>query len=173
MHRKNETSEGNETVPFFFSMIQDTQIQAVENLLTPLLEGDIFLVSIKIKPINNVKVYLDADSGLPIEKCIRINRALYKQIEEKGIFPNDDFSLEVSSPGIDEPLKLLRQYRKNTGREVEVTLNDESRQEGKLTVVNENSITINFTEGKGKKAIARELEIPFSEIKQTKVRVKF
>ena len=163
------------TIPFpsSFLMSQDAQIQAVEGLLTALLEEDIFLVSTKIKPTNNVKIYLDADSGLPIEKCIRINRSLYRQIEEKGIFPNGDFSLEVSSPGIDEPLKLWRQYKKNTGREVEVILSDDTRQEGKLTQVNEDSITINFTEGKGKKAITRELEIPFSEIKQTKVRVKF
>ena len=53
-----------------------------EKLIEPLLVDDIFLVSIKIKPTNNFKIYLDADGGLGIEKCIKINRALYKQIEE-------------------------------------------------------------------------------------------
>src|SRR5882762_2869555 len=99
-------------------MSQDTQIQAVEKLIRPLLQDDIFLVSIKIKPTNNIKIYLDADNGLGIEKCIKINRALYKIMEEMGIYPDGDFSLEVSSPGIEEPLKLHRQYIKNTGREV-------------------------------------------------------
>ena len=66
-------------------MTQDTHIQAIEQLVGPLLQDDIFLVSIKIKPINNIKIYLDADGGLGIEKCIKINRALYKIMEEMGI----------------------------------------------------------------------------------------
>jgi ribosome maturation factor RimP len=94
-------------------------------------------------------------------------------MEEMGMYPDGDFSLEVSSPGIDEPLKLLRQYKKNIGRTVAVTGNDNSLKEGKLAGVNENSITLEIAEGKGKKAVTRELEIPFSEIKETKVQVKF
>jgi ribosome maturation factor RimP len=154
-------------------MTQDTHLQAIEKLVGPLLQDDIFLVSIKIKPTNNIKIYLDADSGLGIEKCIKINRSLYKIMEEMGMYPDGDFSLEVSSPGIDEPLKLLRQYKKNIGRTVVVTGNDNSLKEGKLAGVNENSITLEIAEGKGKKAVTRELEIPFSEIKETKVQVKF
>ena len=154
-------------------MTQDTHIQAIEKLVTPLLEGDIFLVSIKIKPINNIKIYLDADNGLGIEKCIKINRALYKIMEEMGMYPDGDFSLEVSSPGVDEPLKLLRQYKKNVGRNVEVTLQDDTKKEGKLAEVTEEMITIEFTEGKGKKAMIKILEISFNDIKQTKVQAKF
>jgi ribosome maturation factor RimP len=154
-------------------MTQDTHLQAIEKLVGPLLQDDIFLVSIKIKPTNNIKIYLDADSGLGIEKCIKINRSLYKIMEEMGMYPNGDFSLEVSSPGIDEPLKLLRQYKKNIGRTVAVTGNDNSLKEGKLAGVNEKSITLEIAEGKGKKAVTQELEIPFSEIKETKVQVKF
>ncbi len=58
-----------------------------------------------------------------------------KQIEEMAMFPAGDFSLEVSSPGLDEPLKMLRQYRKNIGRQVELTLQDGSKKEGKLLIV--------------------------------------
>ena len=154
-------------------MTQDAQIQAVEKLVEPLLEGDVFLVSLRIKPTNNIKIYLDADGGLGIEKCIRINRALYRQIEEQGLYPDGDFSLEVSSPGIDEPLKLLRQYKKNTGRNVEVTLADETKKEGKLSRVSEDSIVIEYTTGKGKKAETKTEEIPFAGIRQTKVLIKF
>ena len=154
-------------------MTQDVQIQAVEELLQPLLIDDIFLVSIKIKPTNNIKIYLDADNGLAIEKCIKINRALYKLMEEKEMYPGGDFSLEISSPGIDEPLKLLRQYKKNTGRNVEVTTTDGIIKEGKLESVNDNSITITYIEGKGKAAAVKEAEIEFSVIKQTIVQVKF
>jgi ribosome maturation factor RimP len=154
-------------------MIADTQIQTIEKLIEPLLVDDIFLVSIKIKPTNNFKIYLDADGGLGIEKCIKINRALYKQIEEMGMFPDGDFSLEVSSPGIDEPLKLVRQYKKNVTRPVEVITNDDTTKEGILTEVTESTITIQQTEGKGKKAVTVNTVIPFDEIKQTKVQVKF
>jgi len=154
-------------------MSQDTQIQVVEKLIGPLLQDDIFLVSVKIKPINNIKIYLDADNGLGIEKCIKINRALYRIMEEMGMYPDGDFSLEVSSPGVDEPLKLLRQYKKNAGREVEVSLNDDTKKEGKLLEVNDDAIRIGYTEGKGKKAVSHEIEIPFADIRQTRVKVKF
>ena len=154
-------------------MANETQIETVTKLLLPLLEGDIFLVEIKVKPINNFKIYLDADSGLGIEKCIKINRALYRQMEEMALYPEGDFSLEVSSPGTSEPLKLHRQYIKNIGREVEVSLNDSTQKEGKLIEVNEAALVIEFTEGKGKKAVLKQLNIAHSEIKQTKVLIKF
>jgi ribosome maturation factor RimP len=154
-------------------MTAETNIQTIENLLEPLLVDDIFLVSIKVKPTNNYKIYLDADSGLGIEKCIKINRALYKKIEEMGMYPEGDFSLEVSSPGVDEPLKLLRQYKKNIGRNVEVVTNDDEKKEGLLKEVTEEAITIEYTEGKGKKAITLNPVINFTDIKQTKVLIKF
>ena len=165
--------KGTEAFPSSFIMTAETQIQTIGQLLQPLLVDDIFLVSIKIKPTNNYKVYIDADSGLGIEKCTRINRALYKQIEENGLHPDGNFSLEVSSPGVDEPLKLLRQYKKNIGRNVEVTLLDGIKKEGLLKEAAEESITIQETTGKGKKAVTADVAIPFSGIKQTTVLIKF
>ena len=150
-----------------------TAIETVENLIQPLLQEDVFLVYIKIKPTNNFKIYIDADGGLPLEKCIKINRSLYKQMEEMGLYPDGDFSLEVSSPGIDEPLKLIRQYIKNVGRFIEVVKLDDTRLEGKLLEANEEKISIEITEGKGKKMTINHLEVPISDIKQTKVQVKF
>ena len=93
-------------------------------LFTDKKTEDVFLVELKVSPGNNLKVFLDADKGVTIDTCISINRALYKKIEEDDLFPNGDFSLEVSSPGVDEPLKLHRQYKKNIGRNVEVVMND-------------------------------------------------
>lgn len=173
LHRTKKQWKGTVAFPSSFIMIQETNIQAIEKLVEPLLQDDMFLVSIKIKPTNNIKIYLDADSGLGIEKCIKINRALYKVIEERGMYPDGDFSLEISSPGVDEPLKLLRQYKKNIGRNVEITLNDERRKEGKLNTVTEEGIEIEYTEGKGKKATIISEPISFADIKQTRVQVKF
>ena len=140
-------------------MTVDTQIQDIEKLVNSLLTDDIFLVSIKVKPTNNYKIYLDADSGLGIEKCIKINRTLYKVMEELGYHPDGDFSLEVSSPGVDEPLKLLRQYKKNIGRNIEVITDD--------------NITIEYVQGKGKKAVTINTPVNFADIKQTRVLIKF
>ena len=154
-------------------MTVETQIETITKLIEPLLVDDIFLVSTKIKPTNNYKIYLDADGGLGIEKCIKINRALYKIMEEMAIHPDGDFSLEVSSPGIDEPLKLLRQYKKNIGRAVEVITNDDTKKEGLLKEVVDDAITIEQTEGKGKKAVVINTAISFADIKQTKVLIKF
>jgi ribosome maturation factor RimP len=155
------------------TMVQDTQIKEIETIVNGLLEGDVFLVNIRVKPTNNFKVFLDADSGLGIEKCIKINRALYKIMEEKAMYPDGDFSLEVSSPGIDEPLKMLRQYYKNIGRNVEVVLNDGSKKEGKLLEVSETAIVLEQKEGKGKKAVTVNTSLQFADIKQTTVMISF
>ena len=148
-------------------------IDTVQDILEQVLKDDVFLVEFKVKPVNNIKIFLDADSGLGIEKCIRINRRLYKQIEEMELFPEGDFSIEVSSPGLDAPLKLHRQYVKNIGRSVEVTFTDETVVEGNLDAVTEEFITVTSTSGKGKKMLMETKEYPFTDIAQTKVKIKF
>jgi len=155
------------------NMATETNTETVKRILLTLLYDDIFFVDMKVKPTNNIKIFLDADSGLGIEKCIRINRRLYKQVEEMGFYPEGDFSLEVSSPGIGEPLKMLRQYVKNIGRNVEVTMNDDSIKEGTLLEATEESIIIEYTEGKNKKAVVIKLPILFTDIKETVVQIKF
>lgn len=167
--------KGTEVFPSSFVSIMSTDknLDTVKSLLEPLLTGDIFLVDFKVKPINNFKIFLDADSGLGIEKCIKINRALYRQMEEMGLYPEGDFSLEVSSPGVTEPLKMLRQYHKNIGRPVAVTNLDGETKEGELISVTENDVTLKIKEGKGKKEVVKEETIPFEIIKSTVVQIKF
>lgn len=154
-------------------MSREEQLETIKGILAPLLVDDIFLVDVKIKPINNIKVYLDADAGLPIERCTRINRTLYRTIEEMQLYPDGNFSLEVSSPGLSEPLKMHRQYIKNVGRELEVIKHDESKVTGQLLSVDENKVLLEFTEGKNKKAVIHQVEIPFTEIKNAIVQIKF
>ena len=156
-------------------MSEDTSIQTIEALVEKLLADmdDIFLVEIRVNPTNNIKVFLDADTGLNIDKCVKINRGMYRVMEEEGWYPDGNFSLEVSSPGIDEPFRLVRQYKKNIGRTVEVTLSDDTKCEGKLTEVSEEGMKIEFTEGKNKKAVNVIKEIPFDQVKQTIVIIAF
>ncbi|BAV09380.1 ribosome maturation factor RimP [Filimonas lacunae] len=156
-------------------MTTEEQIQKIEALVQQILENEpeFFLVQVKIKPTNNIKVFIDGDNGVTIEKCIRVNRQLYKLLEEAAYYPEGDFSLEVSSPGVDEPLKLQRQYSRNIDRFVEVVFTDGTIKEGKLLQVADSDIIIEETTGKGKKAVIQQLVIPFTNIKTTTVQIKF
>ena len=153
--------------------MENSIINQITEKLESLIEGStLFLVEFKVKPTNNIKIFLDGDNGVTIEAVSKINRALYKYIEENELFPNGDFSLEVSSPGVDEPLKFLRQYKKNIGRKVEVTLNEvEQPVEGTLKEATETEITIE--EVIGKKKEIKETVIPFNNIKKTVVQISF
>lgn len=176
MRRIKEDKKGTDSVPFLFvPMATETQIKFVEQTVTALLADDpaCFLVQIKATPANNIKVFLDGDEGITIEKCIKINRALYRHLEEQQTFPADDFSLEVSSSGVGEPLLLHRQYVKNVGRFVEVKTNDDQELEGELKAVSETEMVVETTTGKGKKMEIKEHSIAFSNIKSTTVQIKF
>ncbi len=157
-------------------MAAELQIVRIEELVNKVLlinEPDFFLVQVKIKPTSNVKVFIDGDKGLTIEKCVQFNRRLYKIIEEDGLFPQGDFSLEVSSAGLDEPLILHRQYDKNIGRKVSVVFKDGVSKEGKLIQVTDTDIILEYEEGKGKKATAQQAIIPFNNIQTTTVQIQF
>jgi ribosome maturation factor RimP len=152
------------------------QIAAITEMIGPLLEGtDAFLVEVKIKPTHNIKVFIDADAGFAIKDSVRVNRKLYKQIEESAMYPEGEFSLEVSSPGIGEPLKLHRQYVKNIGRQVEVTFLDEAMEpiEGQLKEVHEDRFLIEEKGGRRNKPVFKDVEIFFNQIKHTTVCVVF
>jgi ribosome maturation factor RimP len=156
-------------------MASDPQFTAIENLLIQILaeKPEIFLVQIKIKPTNNIKVFIDTDEGITIDRCIRVNRQLYQAIEEAGLYPEGDFSLEVSSPGIGEPILLTRQYRKNIGRHLAVTLKDERKLEGVLTDLSDDGLVLEETRGKGKKLEKVLHTLLFEDIKKAVVEVKF
>ncbi len=147
----------------------DNQIRKMLNTLIE--DSALFLVDLKIKPGNNIKIYLDGDSGVTIDAVSKINKVLYKQVEESGLFPDGNFSMEVSSTGVDEPLKFLRQYKKNIGRKVEVTLNEGGTKEGILKEATEAAIAIEETIGKKKET--KNTIIAFGEIKKTVVQIIF
>lgn len=153
----------------------DAHVQVIEQMVQEMLaeEPAYFLVEMKIKPTNNIKLFLDGDQGITIEKCIAFNRALYRKIEVANFFPAGDFSLEVSSPGLDEPLKLFRQYKKNIGRPVEVLLKDGQKVTGKMTDVQDAFITVEETRGKNKKKEVLLHNFPFDQIKTTKIQTVF
>lgn len=135
-------------------------------------DTDLFLVYHKVTPTNNYKFYIDGDTGFSLEKSIEINRKMRRYIEDEGFYPEGNFSLEVSSPGLDEPLKMLRQYKKNIGRLVRIEmLEDEIEIEGRIKEATEDCLTI---ETKGtKKEVKQTTEIKYTDMKQATIQIEF
>ncbi len=139
------------------------------------LEGsNKFIISVKVRNGNHITVVIDGDEPLRIEDCIAVS----KHIESKYDREVEDFELRVFSAGIDQPYVLLRQYIKNIGREVEVTLMDGTVVKGTLLAADEQQIQLNEKVAKRKnKTIGKTDEeiktIPFSEIKQAKEIISF
>lgn len=139
--------------------------------------ADCFTVEIELKPAARLFVYIDSDSGMDFEKCRHISRYLEGPLDEQG-WLGDQYTLEVSSPGLGRPLKFLRQYLKNAGRTVEVTLRDKSRQTGILKTATEQHVVLEQTiterdEKKKKITKIAERSIPFEEIEKTIVQPAF
>lgn len=128
------------------------------------LEGkEFFLVDIELKKGNLISVTVDGDKGITIDECVKISRLI-----ESGLNRDEeDFELRVSSPGIDKPFKLVRQYRKYIDREIGVWLNDDRHFEGVLKLLDENEITLQIKPGKKDKEVLTQT-ILFSEIKEAK-----
>ena len=155
-------------------MQTETLVASISSLVNNLLaDPKHFLVEVRIKPTNNIKVFIDSDEGIPLSDLVQYNRKLYKQLEESPLFPAGDFSLELSSPGLDEPLKLHRQYKKNIGRYVDITMTDATRKEGRLLETTEDGIIVETETGKGKKKEIKQETVLFNDIKTTKIQIKF
>ena len=137
-------------------------------LVNEALEGsDKFLVSLKITPDNRIYVDIDGDNGVTIDDCIELSRAIESQLNRD----EEDFALDVSSAGADQPLKLTRQYLKNIGREVEVVTFDGEKTVGELTAADEERIVVR-TAG-SKKQAPQELTFARRDVKSVKVVIKF
>ena len=156
-------------------MATEAQLTKINEHIHELLQPTpaFFLVQVKVKPTNNIKVFIDGDNGVTIDACTKLNRALYKFIEEETLFPDDDFSLEVSSAGVGEPLQMNRQYTKNIGRNLLVVPVEGAELEGELKEVSETELMLETVTGKGKKAETKQHIIPFQNIKTATVQIKF
>lgn len=139
--------------------------------------ADCYLIDIQLGTKGNkLEVFIDSDSGVTFEKCQKISRYLEAHLDE-GKWLGEDYTLEVSSPGISRPLKLPRQYRKNIGRTVEVITKAGNKKEGKLIEATDFAATIEeiiiTKEGKKKKKEIVQTIIPFDEIKKAVIKIQF
>lgn len=133
-----------------------------------------FLVEVKVSP-GKIAVIIDHPKGVKIEDCVAINRFLHQKLDETDIF--DRYELEVGSPGMEEPLKILPQYKKRIGREVSVITFDGLKRKGTLLAADENHIEISeeivTKEGKKKIIHKKQISIPITDIKETRVIFSF
>ncbi len=135
----------------------------------------LFLIDLKFLPDNKIYVEVDGDNGIALTECIRVSRAVEHNLDRE----EEDFSLEVTSPDIANPLKVKRQYLKNINRILQVKLTNNSNVEGKLINVNEEDIALEWKVrepkpiGKGKITVVKKAIIPFVDILEAKVKVIF
>ena len=151
----------------------------VENRVKALVEEkiadrpELFLVAIKMLPNNKLIIHVDGDEGISIQDCAAISRHVGFHLEEENTIEKA-YNLEVSSPGVGEPLLLTRQYHKNIGRELSIKLSEGVVKEGKLIAVTDDVILIEEkVKEKGKKVQLVETQIEFNNIVETKVLISF
>jgi ribosome maturation factor RimP len=150
----------------------EDRLSEIEKIVSELIAGtDCFIVATKSLPTNNFKFFIDSDSGFGIDQAISINRKLRNRIEEMGWYPEGEYSLEVSSPGVDMPLVSTRQLIKNLNRLVKLDFLDKEMKsiEGRLISVEDNMLKLSI---KHKKDI-EEKEFMRNEIKDIIVQIEF
>lgn len=151
-----------------------------KNKVTELLDAalversDLFLIDFSINSENHIKVIIDGDNGVLVEDCMFVSRAIEHNLDREEL----DFSLEVMSAGAASPLTHKRQYKKNIKRTLSVRTSSESI-EGTLTEATQDIIKLEWKVrepkpvGKGKVTVKKEANIPYENIVEAKVMIKF
>lgn len=154
-------------------MIDKSQIRDIAEDF--LLNSDIFLVEVIIRPGNIIVVEIDSKEGVSIENCI----ALSKHIESKLDREAEDFELEVGSAGVTSPFKIIRQYEVNIGNEVEVLTKGGQKISGELKSCDDTQFKVTITKmekpegAKRKIAVEEDLSFKYDEVKYTKYLIRF
>jgi ribosome maturation factor RimP len=167
--------EGTDSPLFVYIIFLMDLVEEIRDLATLNLSSDKFVVEVLIsgkKIPKRVLIIIDGDHGITIDDCAGLSRKLSKELDQRAFFGEENYMLEVSTPGLDHPLKLKRQYYKNIGRGLKVKFQD-TITEGKLTQVTEDKIILAQELGAGKKKEIKNMEIPFSEIEKAFVLVSF
>jgi ribosome maturation factor RimP len=170
----NDVEEGAGRVPLLF--IDMIEKEAVARLAEEQLStSGCYLVEVTVKPGNLIVVEIDHDEAVGIDDCV----ALSRYIEERTDREAEDYELEVGSSGIGAPFKILRQYIKNTGNEVELLLKNGIKLTGTLKSADTHAIVIAVAKqikpegAKRKVTVHEDRTYPYDEIKYTKNIIRF
>jgi len=137
--------------------------------------SDNYLVDVEIQPGNLIVVEIDNDEAVCIDDCVELSRYIEDHLDRD----KEDFELEVGSAGITSPFKILRQYQKNVGNEVEMLLNSGIKLSGVLKSADENGVVLTVTKqvkpegAKRKVTVEEDQAYTFNEIKSTKYLIRF
>jgi ribosome maturation factor RimP len=144
-------------------------VEQIENLVNEKIEDkDVFLVEVRIRGNNRISVFIDSDTAVNIKACAELSRHIEFSLDRES----EDFELEVSSAGLDQPLKLPRQFVKNIGRDLKITTADDKNFIANLTVVHEDSIILLIPENKKLKISQQETSLAWDAIKEAKIVIK-
>lgn len=146
----------------------------IKSFIDEALEGTLlFIVDFKLLPKSRIVLLLDGDNGIGIDEVAKVSKHISHRMEEENVIEGAH-TLEVSSPGVDHPLKFQRQYPQHIGRTLSVRLLDGKEIEGKLLTVNGEVISIDAqVKEKGKKARFEEQSISLTNIKEAKIKIIF
>ena len=165
VHRKVKSCiKGGRKVPYFYIifMINTEKIEKIVKDWTE--DKDIFFVALSIGSGNTIKVLLDKPEGITINECALISR----MIEDKLNRDEEDYELQVSSPGLNMPFKVIEQYYKNRGNEIEIITQNGLKNKGILNKVTEKGIELGIKvqvkDGKKKKVIHKNISLDFNQI---------
>ena len=128
-----------------------------------------FLVDIEIRN-KKIEVFIDRDEGVKYQDCQILSRVIEEYLDSSQVI-GEKYTLNVSSPGIDRPLKYKRQYPRNKGRHIEIKLKNGSFLNGVLEEVEENEVVV--TTPKTKKKESKTHHVSFDDISQSKILIKF
>lgn len=148
--------------------------EEIRKLAESKLAPNQFIVDVITSPkigTKKILVIVDADEGFSIDDCAELSRQLSKALDETNLI-DDNYLLEVSTPGVEHPLKLKRQYKRNVGRKLKIKVQDKVV-EGRLAEVDDDKVTLTQEIGSGKKKEIETVVIPFSEIDKAFVLVSF
>jgi len=113
--------------------------EQVSEIVKQKIQGTgIFIVEILIRPGNNIIVQIDTDKGITLDECADLNRFINERLDRE----DEDYELEVTSPGLSSPFKVREQYLKNIGKKVEVILKDGKKYQGILSKYTEDQIEL-------------------------------
>ncbi len=141
-----------------------------------LLSKEQFLVDVIVSSRNfsKITVIIDGDQGITIDDCGKVSRTLSEKLDELNLDTGPGgYVLEVTTPGLDQPLKLRRQFEKNIGRQVKVHKKDKSVLQGKLVASTADAITLKEEIKEGKTIIEKDWLIPFDDMEKAFVMVSF
>ncbi len=143
--------------------------QLIKDLTNQHLEGtDLFIVSVAVRSDNRIRIFIDSDTHVLIEHCIVLSKYIESQLDREV----EDFEINVSSSGLDQPYKLSRQYIKNIGREVSVLLKDNNKTEGTLIAADKDGFVVKEITTVKKIITETTHSFLYSDIKETKEIIK-